>query len=51
MNIPRSSQMEGEHTPIIIRVILSTTHALIQLKYLLKILCFQHEVQIEPYMC
>ena len=32
VNIPRSSPMEGEHTPIIIQLILSTDLAVIQLK-------------------
>ena len=32
MNIPRSSQMEGEHTPTIIRLIRSTDLAIIQLE-------------------
>ena len=40
MNIPRSSQIEGEHTPTIIRVILSINHALVQLKDSLEILHF-----------
>jgi len=40
MNIPRSSPIEGEHTPTIIHLILSTKHASIQLKDSLKILRF-----------
>ena len=32
MNIPRSSPMEGEHTPTIIQLIRSTDLAIIQLK-------------------
>jgi len=43
MNIPRSSAIEGEHTPIIIRLILSTDLAVIQLKDShLIIYIFQH---------
>jgi len=44
VNIPRSSPMEGDHSPTIIRVILLTNHALIQLKYSLKILRFPREI-------
>ena len=32
VNIPRSSPMEGDHTPTIIQLILSTDLAVIQLK-------------------
>ena len=37
MNIPCSTPIEGEHIPTIIRVILATNHASIQLKNSLEI--------------
>jgi len=40
VNISRSSLVEGEHTPIIVHVILSMDHDSIQLKNSLKIFCF-----------